>query len=254
MTETPVTTANETIEEFHAEGFTAVHGLLTEEEAARYRKAALRAVDGGRKDPAGGTGVIATTDAWEHDPDLRDLALHPRLGAVAEELAGMPLRIWGGEVAAKPPDETAMTGLHDDLSFALLDARITLNAWVALGDVPAERGCLRFLPGSHRRPGPYRVDLPLTGIDFAAHLFGYWPDLEWSRRVTVPLRAGDATFHHSRTVHEAGGNHTDEIRLGFIVTFTDAEATYRPHPDSDPLPLQAGRPIPGDRYPRVART
>lgn len=249
MTET--VTSETIVQEFRADGFTAVHGLLTEQETARYRRAALRAVRRGRKDPTGGTGVVATTDAWETDADLRELALHPRLGATAERLAGMPLRIWGGEVAAKTAGETAMTGLHDDLSFALLDARITLNAWIALGDVPAERGCLRFLPGSHRRPEPYRVDLPLAGVDFAAHLLAHWPDLEWSRRVTVPLRAGDATFHQSRTVHEAGGNRTDEIRLGFIVTFTDAAATYRPHPDSDPLPLHAGEPIPGDRYPRA---
>lgn len=75
-------------------------------------------------------------------------------------------------------------------------------------------------------------------------------------RVDLPvwLRAGDATFHQSRTVHEAGGNRTDEIRLGVIVTFTDAEATYRPHPDNDPLPLKAGQPIAGDRYPRAGRS
>jgi ectoine hydroxylase-related dioxygenase (phytanoyl-CoA dioxygenase family) len=58
--------------------------------------------------------------------------------------------VWGGEVLLKHLYESARTGLHDDLTFALLDSRATFNTWIALVDVPVDRGCLTFLPCSHR--------------------------------------------------------------------------------------------------------
>jgi ectoine hydroxylase-related dioxygenase (phytanoyl-CoA dioxygenase family) len=63
------------------------------------------------------------------------------------------------------------------------------------------------------------------------------------------VRAGDATFHQGRTAHYAGANTTDQARLSFLVTFTDADATYRPLPGHDPLDLRPGQPLPDHRYP-----
>lgn len=111
---------------------------------------------------------------------------------------------------------------------------------------------MTFLPGSHRRPGPERVDLAkLQGDALQTYMVDHWPELEWNPRVTVPLRAGGATFHHNRTAHEAGPNTTDQIRLAFVVTFIDAGATYRPMPGHGPLPMEAGQPIDPERYPRA---
>ncbi|WP_158888209.1 phytanoyl-CoA dioxygenase family protein [Amycolatopsis anabasis] len=240
--------------EFREQGFAHVPGLLTGPEVARFRAAALAAIkQRSRKDKDFGTGIVATTDAWEHHPALRELALHPRIGALAEHVAGMPLRVWGGEVLVKHPHETAATGLHDDLTFALLDSRLTFNTWIALDDVPTERGCLTFLPRSHARGGPERVDLAEQYRDPDGYLIRHWPELQWTPRVTVPLRAGDATLHHSRTAHAAGANTTDTTRVSFLLTFTDADATYRPLPGHDPLDLEAGQALPDRRYPRVIR-
>jgi len=130
---------------------------------------------------------------------------------------------------------------------------------VALVDVPVERGCLTFLPGSHRRGGPERIDI--TGLNLAAlgreqarsYLFDHWPELRWTPRVTVPLRAGDVTFHHRRTAHSAGANHTPQDRVSMLITYTDADASYMPIPGHDPLPYQPGQPLPNERYPRVSQ-
>ncbi|MFI1916119.1 phytanoyl-CoA dioxygenase family protein [Nocardia sp. NPDC020380] len=235
---------------FHTDGFLAFPELFTESETARYRQAAERIIDPANHNAQ--IGLITTTDAWEKDPTLRELALHPRLGTLAERLAGRPLRIWGGEVLAKKPHETTPSHLHDDLVTSLLDSPITFNAWIALVDVPIERGAMTFLPGSHRRPGPERVALDhIQDNTFPTYMVEHWPQLEWHPRITVPLRAGGVTFHHNRTAHAAGPNTTDQIRLAFVVTFTDATATYKPIPGHDPLPMKPGQPIDPDRYPRA---
>lgn len=82
----------------------------------------------------------------------------------------MPLRVWGDEVLTKYPQDSGPTARHDDMTFEALDTRISLNVWIALADVPVERGCLTFLSGLHRREEPDGIDLaeeisvPLAGM------------------------------------------------------------------------------------------
>ncbi|MFD0395290.1 phytanoyl-CoA dioxygenase family protein [Streptomyces nogalater] len=76
-------------------------------------------------------------------------------------------------------------------------------------------------------------------------------------RVTVPLRAGDCTFHHARTVHSAGANSTDEPRLSTSAVYMDATAAYRPTgiaflddlPGTGADPLREGAPSPATASP-----
>jgi phytanoyl-CoA hydroxylase len=73
--------------------------------------------------------------------------------------------------------------------------------------------------------------------------------------VTVPLRAGDCTFHDARTIHMAEANDTDETRLSVIATYMDHRATYSPtgNPYMDDLieapGIAPGRPLDGWRFP-----
>jgi len=246
--------SDQAVDDFRAQGFAHIPKLLTEQEVTRFRAAALDAYDEGAyltsrfKDR---TGIVSTEDGWEKNATLRTVALHPRIGAIAERLAGMPLRVWGGEVLVKPAGQATPTPLHDDFTNELLNSRLTLTCWIALVDVPVERGSLSFLPGTHHRGGPWRVGTDEFEHNIHAYVLQHWPDLRWSRRVTVPLRAGDATFHHSRIAHLAGANATDEARVSFTVTFTDAEATYQPQPGNDPLDMKPGQTLPDGRYPRV---
>lgn len=247
--------SDQAVDDFLQQGFVRVPNLLTEQEVTRFRQAALDAYAEGTYLTSrfmDRTGIISSEDGWEKNPTLREFALHPRIGAIAERLAGMPLRVWGGEVLVKPAGESTATPLHDDFTNELLNSRLTLTCWVALVDVPVERGCLGFLPGSHRRGAPLRVGADEFEHNIHAYVLQHWSELRWSSRVTVPLRAGDATFHHSRIAHLAGANATDEARVSFTVTFTDAAATYQPLPGRDPLDMTPGQALPDDRYPRVA--
>ena len=83
--------------------------------------------------------------------------------------------------------------------------------------------------------------------------FSAAPDLTYERRVTVPLRAGDCTFHHGSVAHTANPNDTDEFRYAFVTIYVDAELTYngRPHPCTDDLGLQVGSQLPDEQFPRL---
>ena len=47
-----------------------------------------------------------------------------------------------------------------------------------------------------------------------------------AREAAVPLQAGDATFHHSLTLHCSGPNTTPERRRGWSIHYVAAETPY----------------------------
>ncbi|MBU3068165.1 phytanoyl-CoA dioxygenase family protein [Nocardia sp. NEAU-G5] len=254
---TPYTVDEQYVTAFREYGFTHVPGLIPADEVAQWRETALNTIeeDGRRAGMGGGrTALQTTTDPWWKHDSLRDLVRHPRVGAVAEQLAGTPMRVWSGQAYAKRPHDEVPTIWHEDLTLTPLDSPMNVNAWVALVDVPVERGCLIFLPNSHKRPGPHRSEMSEVKNNPTTYMFAQWPELEWYPRVTVPVRAGDVTFHQSLVGHSSWGNVSDETRLAFIISYTGAEAIFQPRPGHNRMDpdLVVGEQLPGHRYPRIS--
>ncbi|MFM7321125.1 MAG: hypothetical protein ACKO5K_06315 [Armatimonadota bacterium] len=84
-----VVVTDEAIESFRRDGFVAVRGLFTAEEAADFREAAL---DCAERHPALGTGPIFSqyVNVWTRHAGMRALTLHPRLAAAARALPECP--------------------------------------------------------------------------------------------------------------------------------------------------------------------
>ncbi|GAA0930170.1 phytanoyl-CoA dioxygenase family protein [Nonomuraea longicatena] len=191
---------------------------------------------------------------------LRGLSCHPRIARVAETLAGGALRLFKSDLYRKKSAST-LTPIHHDEVFFPFTARAALTAWVALVDVPADRGCLSFIPGSHRLVEPPPADMdPMEALGEAEDPFGRWPELAYRPSVTVPVRAGDVTFHHGRIAHWAGSNRTDATRYSLITIYMDAGATFNAtsihnllNPDDPDLGgYRQGAPLDGERFPLVA--
>ncbi|MDA2813274.1 phytanoyl-CoA dioxygenase family protein [Nocardiopsis sp. RSe5-2] len=246
--------SDDAVELYRSRGFINVPGLLTPEEVAEQLEDAKRQLSREK------------TELWEEDEGLamdwvpdaglrsevtRRLTFHPKITAVAERLAGAPLRLFKSELFRKPAGgASAPTPLHHDEPSHPIEGRpITLTAWVALVDVPVERGCMSFIPGSHKLVTPKEDDDGMSPLE-------RWPHFAWEERTTVPMRAGDVHFHHARVLHEAGANDTDTTRVSLASIYMDAEAVYRPNfvytylfPDDDLGGLKPGDPVRGERFP-----
>lgn len=243
-TTTPEKLSDELIQTYRRRGFVHIPGVISKEEAERYRNAALELARG----KGDASGKRPFTQLWRTDETVKELTLHPNVGAVAERLAGVHLRLWHDHILIKEQQKNVPTEYHQDQPFwPHANSEHSLSAWIALGDVPVERGCMSFFPGSHQR-----TDLPPQSTTQAT-VFDFWPELVWSPRVTVPLRAGDCTFHHSRCVHGAGSNVTAEPRVAHVVIFMDAGTAYvaKNHPVTDPLRLRAGQTLEGELFPLI---
>jgi len=215
----------------------------------RFRAAARHEYEHGTALREGDPIFKQVVNVWTSNETLRDLTLHPKLARLATELAGIDLRIWHDHLLIKKPHNQAPTEFHQDAPYwPHANCRHSLSAWVALVDVPVERGCMTFIPGQHERQDIRPIDL-----SDAHDLFEAAPDLTWHRRVTVPLRAGDVTFHNGYTPHTANSNNTDEFRYAHINIYVDRELTYdgKPHVCTDPLNLTVGQRLPDAQFPPV---
>lgn len=249
LTTTADALAPETIEAYRRDGFVKVPNIISKQEAARFREAALAVAARDENSTQAGDVFSQHVNVWQIDQTMRELTLHPNIAAVATRLAGVDLRLWHDHILIKKPHNNAPTEFHQDQPYwPHANSTHPLSIWIALCDVPVERGCMTFIPGSHTR-----TDLPAQSLHDAQSLFEICPALRWEKRVTLPLRAGDCTFHHGRCAHMATPNFTDEPRVAHTVIFMDAATTYsgRGHIVTDPLGLKAGDPLSGELFPEV---
>jgi ectoine hydroxylase-related dioxygenase (phytanoyl-CoA dioxygenase family) len=247
--------SEETVQEFRKNGFVRIPEIISKEEVIEFREAALAAQK--RIANASANDVFTQLlNVWRHDAKLKKLTLHPRIGAAAEQLAGVPMRLLHDQILIKQPHSKNPTTPHQDKPYESLDhAHWYMTAWVALCDVSVERGCMTFIPGQH-----YRDDIENEKVDPATFkfvrvpLFERCPDLAWKPRVTIPLRAGDCTFHHGLTPHMANNNTTDEPRIAHLNLFTDATSIYtceKPNLVLGHLNLKPGQLLEGEMFPLV---
>lgn len=236
------------VEEYRANGFVRVRGILTPEEVEHFYAGAEQYLREHRDQSLSDHPVFTQlVNVWQRAAVPRDLTMHPRVAKVAEQLAGIPLRIWHDHMLVKEPHSGTATEFHQDRPYwPHTGDRTSLSAWIALVDVPPERGCMTFLPGSHLRTGLRPQNLREEGDLFRAD-----PRLQWHVRVTVPLRAGDCTFHNSFTGHMALPNNTDVARIAHVNIYMDRETTYSgdSHVVTTPLGLAVGAPLDGETFP-----
>ncbi|WP_285777160.1 phytanoyl-CoA dioxygenase family protein [Microtetraspora sp. NBRC 13810] len=264
--------SDQAVARYHDQGFLHVPQLLTPAEVAEFleegkRHFALEEArthgpnEGVRTHELDEGLVVEWVNHAGLDNDvLRRLSCHPRIAEVAETLAGGPLRLFKSDLYRKKAEST-LTPIHHDEVFFPFSARSALTAWVALVDVPAEKGCLSFIPGSHRVVVPPSADKdPMDALVEAEDPFSRWPELAYQPFVTVPVRAGDVTFHHGRIAHWAGANRTDSTRFSLITIYMDAAATFQAtsihnllNPDDPDLGgHRPGQQLDGDRFPLIA--
>jgi ectoine hydroxylase-related dioxygenase (phytanoyl-CoA dioxygenase family) len=158
-----------------------------------------------------------------------DLVTHPPILDAVEDLLGPDLLVHSTTAFAKRPGSPEFVSWHQDSYYWGLAPPRLVSAWVALSDSTPENGCLRVVPGSHRRSRlehatrHHEHNLLGTGLHVTA-------ELDVSRAVDVRLRAGEMSFHHMDIVHGSGPNGSSGPRIGFAIRYTTPDVSQqRPH-------------------------
>jgi len=169
---------------------------------------------------------------WRH-------ATRPALLDVVSNLLGPDVTFYTDQMFVKPARHGSEVPFHQDQGYwPMVDpACMLLSCWVAIDDATIANGCVRMIPGSHKRALPHR-HFPGTTQEW-----GLLPeDVEASREVAVELKAGSAMFHHSLTVHRSTPNHTDHARRGLVTIYMPSTLRLvRPWPFQYGFKLLRGR-------------
>ncbi len=174
---------------------------------------------------------------WLIDEVLHDLIFHAGATAPLARLLGVEeLRFWHDQVFAKPPRHPGVVPWHQDYSYWTRTGparHITIN--IALDDTSVENGCLHFVRGSHRWGLMPMVPFDANLEAIRAHL----PDGAEFEPVPVPARAGQATIHHSHTLHGSPANRTDGWRRAAVLNYMASDTRCM----DGSAPLLRGTPV-----------
>lgn len=154
---------------------------------------------------------------WDYSA-VKDYVFGKRFAGIARDLMKVNgIRLWHDQALYKEPGGR-ITDCHQDESYWPINSENTITMWMALVDVPEAKGCMRFIPNTHK-----------IGVREYVDIFEnpHMPEsMEYQIRTTVPLRAGDVTFHSGLTFHEACPNKTNEMREAMTVIYFEEGATY----------------------------
>jgi phytanoyl-CoA hydroxylase len=161
--------------------------------------------------------TLKQLNRMQQDPFFREQMTDPHWLSAAETLLGESAFAQGAEWFNKPPGTDHPTPPHQDNYYFCFAPPQVLTMWLALDDVDSENGCLRYLPGSHRR-GIRPHGLTKT-LGFSQGILDYGP-ADHAAEVAVSARPGDVLIHHGNTIHRADPNRSPtRHRRSFAMVF-----------------------------------
>jgi ectoine hydroxylase-related dioxygenase (phytanoyl-CoA dioxygenase family) len=177
--------------------------------------------------------------AWRITEGLHDVLWNPRFLAAASQLLGnVPVRFWHDQIFWKPPKQGGVVAWHQDYSYWTRTKPVAhLTCWCGLDDSTIENGCLQYISGSHKwglLPKPV-IAGELQGIkDFLND--------EQKKQLENPqyaeVKAGEAIFHHSLTLHGSGANTSAKPRRAFVINvFADGVTSDSNEPLLNGVPV-----------------
>jgi len=183
---------------------------------------------------------------------IRQLVTRPEIGRLAAQITNASwIQLWATQLLYKPAStaKAANVGWHQDIQYwkDAWDGEV-FTAWLAISDVPLDRGPVLFVPGSHRwgllgNTNFWETDLARQHAGIGIPAGENWEE------VPAILEAGGISFHHNLTLHGSGPNVSDQPRIGLALHLRTERST--PKLDSTAYPVYTASYMPHLNDPAV---
>ncbi len=214
------------VAQYHDDGFTAPIAVLSPQEARRHRTAleAYEAI-GGKPLTFPEKSKCHLLFAWADE-----IVHHPTLLDAVQDVLGPDILLFHFTLQTKEAHRATFAEWHQDDAYFHLDPAAQVTAWVALSESSEQSGCIRIIPGSHKRGLADHFDSPSEEnlIRRGQTVGGYAPN----DGVAAPLQAGEMSLHHTHTLHASGPNDSDDRRIGLTISYIPTHV----RPTSDVVP------------------
>ena len=120
--------------------------------------------------------------------------------------------LFGASMFSKKARDSRFVSWHQDAAYYGLDPQEEVTCWVGLTDADMENGCMRVMPGSHKGPDAVHEETydPQNLLGRGQTIRG----LDDGKAVYMPVRAGQFSMHHERTIHGSMPNPSARRRVG----------------------------------------
>lgn len=254
MVTNPGTPASEPVERYRRDGYVIYRqvidrGLVAE---AIGHVAWLRARHPDLRPEQLGHWLVAEDPFWVR------LVSDARLLDVAEAFVGPSIALFASHYICKPPYSGQPVLWHQDGAYWPLEPMEVVTLWLAIDPSTSENGCMRVVPGSHRREihalRPNTEVESVLGSESAI-------DVDETEAVDLVLAPGDVEVHHPNILHASNANTSPKRRCGltirYIPTSTRITSEDQPYPSAILLRGAPGvndyrpwpRYVPGQHYP-----
>ena len=206
---------------FDRDGFVCPIQALSPERTAHYRALYLAFYDKHRSR----LDALKAGERWQINTDTHfilewvdALTREPGILDAVERVLGPDLLAWNTSWFVKFPGDKAFVSWHQDGAYWGLSPMEVATAWVALGPVTPENGCMRVIPGSHTQ-----ANLPQRDT-FADHnVLSRGQEItvavDESKAVDLVLQPGEISLHHLWIVHGSNANLSTIPRIGIAIRY-----------------------------------
>ncbi len=197
---------------FAENGFLLVEAVFTAEEMAACKSAAKDLVE----NTSGPSGV----QVWMCDtipPLFESISCDPRMAAILRPLIGPRIEFLSAKPVFKSSRIQFASPWHQDLAY--WGGATKFSSWIALEDATPENGCLRVIPGSHRRTRDHASVRDARG--FGNRVSD--EELRGERMIDVEMKCGDVLVFHDGLLHSSHPNRSGRDRWSFIPTYRNAD-------------------------------
>jgi non-heme Fe2+,alpha-ketoglutarate-dependent halogenase len=213
----PPSLSDTQIAQYRREGYLSPIDCLTPTETRHFR-GRLEAFEREQGDTFGRLPNLVRSKSHMLFTWMADLVRHPKVLDAVESVIGPDILIYHLTSWLKEPNDPSHVSWHQDGTYFGLEPAEQVTAWIALTDSTPEMGCVKLLPGSHViGQQPHKDVFSPTNLLSRGQTIDR--KLDYDRYVTMPLKAGQISLHHTHLVHCSDPNRTGNRRIGIGVSY-----------------------------------
>ncbi len=158
-------------------------------------------------------------------PWAAELVRSPAILDAVEDVIGPDIMIFHTTIWWKPAQGEGFVPWHQDGTYFGLEPFEHVTAWLALTPSTPEAGCVRVLPGSHKRGQLPHADHK-NPDNMLSRGQTVQAAVEEAGAVPLVLAPGEFSLHHTLALHASAPNHTAQDRIGLGISYIPASVRH----------------------------
>ena len=160
-----------------------------------------------------------------YDLAFLNYARIPEILDMVEQVLGSNFALWNSSFFAKPAHNGRATPWHQDGEYWPIRPVATCTVWIAIDDANSTNGCLKLIPGSHKK-NELLVHETNPDPNLTLNQEVLSSEFDESRSVELILKAGQMSLHDVRMVHGSDANTSPHPRRGMTLRYMPLTSVF----------------------------